>query len=967
MSTIPIPEPSSSSSASSQYLQHATVVNMDLPPDPPSYEVITTTLPAPSTSLLPPAPAYNRYDQHDHGDDVLSSLAIPGSSLPPLYQQQQQQQQQHPRRWSLQASPPLVDELPGYVAMDQFEPPWTLPNGRCIKYTVLAHHEVEGLGAGVGRETPAGGGGGAIPSGSYLHEVVAHQPPIPRSFRRRIQQTTSSPSSTSINNNNNNNSASTGSTTTGDDNEDGGNVTGEPPSAVYKRTSAWALEYWCEDTIMYLYFPVEPTQSAEGGESPSQEQNDETENARSQEAQESQEIPEQQQEEEEVEQGEQQQQQQLHQQWREQEDGSQEQGPREPCEQQCTLVQPPVREMAIVVAEEEEQKEGGNNIAQHAHTPAQEEGVEGFQVQPQSSVVIHPLGSITGAAHTHHHRAQEQDGSLSATATSTSTSTTVVGIPPAFQHPPPLEPPPPTTTPSSPPSPPLPNVTPNQICDTQLSSVSDTTTFSTTTTPSPAPRNNNNSNNNNNSTTHAQTHHHRHHHHHHRNRAKPIKTIPTFTLVAANDPMTCVWTSRVDDKLVEHSLQTSTRDQVLLHWRARGGGTGDEKLRLTEGVVAGCQHEWATCLDWVCGLAIWQWQPRWWRSRRGRVGTSNLLPEQQEQQQQQQRPQRQQENQEQPSSQLGEGEQRSGRRRRRERASLTSTKKERLLRVRLDCEIMFRVRGQYYAWRDVTEEKLLTPPPPPPRPIEPPRYLPLAMTIQSPLPSSSSHTLQRQVATAPVRETDRAESGRRGEAIAGQRPPTNTGTATATTTTRTTPTMMTATTKSSNARMFALYRDDHFDVDKKCRGYCVAEVWVVHEESAEDGQVDEFETGAGDPTQLTSITTATTIINEGINNSSEGPIVPHAAEASTPMEAEDSFPASLRRRKCMIRIKQNLSHDVETFILTTGPRLPDLFNRIPRRSPITSGHTLMYAVLVMSLFLGWGLFFLTKKDLGLTT
>ncbi|KAF9582298.1 hypothetical protein BGW38_000391, partial [Lunasporangiospora selenospora] len=41
--------------------------------------------------------------------------------------------------------------------------------------------------------------------------------------------------------------------------------------------------------------------------------------------------------------------------------------------------------------------------------------------------------------------------------------------------------------------------------------------------------------------------------------------------------------------------------------------------------------------------------------------------------------------------------------------------------------------------------------------------------------------------------------------------------------------------------------------------------------------------------------------------------------------SSSSFPRGLRRRRCLIRVLDGINHEVETFALSTGPRLPELF------------------------------------------
>ncbi|KAF9287094.1 hypothetical protein BGZ68_002247 [Mortierella alpina] len=65
---------------------------------------------------------------------------------------------------------------------------------------------------------------------------------------------------------------------------------------------------------------------------------------------------------------------------------------------------------------------------------------------------------------------------------------------------------------------------------------------------------------------------------------------------------------------------------------------------------------------------------------------------------------------------------------------------------------------------------------------------------------------------------------------------------------------------------------------------------------------------------------------ESLSSSSTRPPASVRGSSSDDSRFTSSFPAKLRQRQCVIRVKQGLNTEVETFALSTGPRLPELFD-----------------------------------------
>ncbi|KAF9570970.1 hypothetical protein EC968_001160 [Mortierella alpina] len=93
--------------------------------------------------------------------------------------------------------------------------------------------------------------------------------------------------------------------------------------------------------------------------------------------------------------------------------------------------------------------------------------------------------------------------------------------------------------------------------------------------------------------------------------------------------------------------------------------------------------------------------------------------------------------------------------------------------------------------------------------------------------------------------------------------------------------------------------------------------------------------GAGDRPSSSSPSSAPSLVGrESVSSGSTGPAAAAGAERYNDDDDDDdddsrftsSFPSKLRRRQCVIRVMQGLNADVETFALSTGPRLPELFD-----------------------------------------
>ncbi|KAG0243070.1 hypothetical protein BGW41_002932 [Actinomortierella wolfii] len=142
-----------------------------------------------------------------------------------------------------------------------------------------------------------------------------------------------------------------------------------------------------------------------------------------------------------------------------------------------------------------------------------------------------------------------------------------------------------------------------------------------------------------------------------------------------------------------------------------------------------------------------------------------------------------------------------------------------------------------------------------------------------------------------------------------------------------------------HARMFVFDRDDTMANDKRVRGMIMAEVWIGHddltpEEAEEERQLEAQRrrrlqgqsqsrwanaiTGLGRSDERESAPTTTTI-----TTSSQDPARGNGGSGDA--NVAELFPPTLKRRRCMLRVRQGLSVEVESFILATAPRLPELY------------------------------------------
>ncbi|KAF9159020.1 hypothetical protein BGX21_003162 [Mortierella sp. AD011] len=124
-------------------------------------------------------------------------------------------------------------------------------------------------------------------------------------------------------------------------------------------------------------------------------------------------------------------------------------------------------------------------------------------------------------------------------------------------------------------------------------------------------------------------------------------------------------------------------------------------------------------------------------------------------------------------------------------------------------------------------------------------------------------------------------------------------------------------------RIFALIRDDSFVMGRQLKGDTVAEVWI------------EGEAGPS----ISSASTETALDNHPhsrnsrafasrLRSSSLAGISVHSSET----QLSSSFPGALRKRRCVIRVAQGLHTEVETFALSTGPRLIELYDLYTEQS-----------------------------------
>ncbi|KAG0266430.1 hypothetical protein DFQ27_009732, partial [Actinomortierella ambigua] len=187
------------------------------------------------------------------------------------------------------------------------------------------------------------------------------------------------------------------------------------------------------------------------------------------------------------------------------------------------------------------------------------------------------------------------------------------------------------------------------------------------------------------------------------------------------------------------------------------------------------------------------------------------------------------------------------------------------------------------------------------------------------------------------------------------------------------------------ARMFVFDRDDALFNGKRIRGMIVAEIWIGHDEpSPEEAEEERRLEGRHRRTRRSHHSdqwaNAITHNNNSSTNSNSGgggggggsagsqptpltrstttsrsgePTLPTTTTTTTGSGGEDAFPSTLRRRRCMLRLRQGLSADVESFILATGPRLPELYEVFDHDSyhpRISRCRVMLYSIITISIF-----------------
>ncbi|KAG0313387.1 hypothetical protein BGZ97_010215 [Linnemannia gamsii] len=97
-------------------------------------------------------------------------------------------------------------------------------------------------------------------------------------------------------------------------------------------------------------------------------------------------------------------------------------------------------------------------------------------------------------------------------------------------------------------------------------------------------------------------------------------------------------------------------------------------------------------------------------------------------------------------------------------------------------------------------------------------------------------------------------------------------------------------------------------------------------------------------------------------SSSSLPLAP-SPDIDDDLDQFSSFSSSLRRRTCTIRILEGVNSEVETFALSTGPRLPELFDLFTDQSvPGPSRATFIFSIALFS-----GAFMIVFVSIALTT
>ncbi|KAK3806822.1 MAG: hypothetical protein J3Q66DRAFT_358534 [Benniella sp.] len=222
-------------------------------------------------------------------------------------------------------------------------------------------------------------------------------------------------------------------------------------------------------------------------------------------------------------------------------------------------------------------------------------------------------------------------------------------------------------------------------------------------------------------------------------------------------------------------------------------------------------------------------------------------------------------------------------------------------------EITMRMRGLCYAWREETYELPL---------------IGLSATTQGGLASQDN----------PQRQQPQGQPEALSELDAGLPP-------------------WSASTNSRKLRRFILVRDDSTVMGQPVEGGPVAEAWIIEVGPDDETQQDHdairhHATGSqmnqtipSEDIQETREHLVSKIVDpQAVAGADTLAIPPFSSTRRSSMtsaqpsihsggsQLTSSFPRGLRQRHCVIRVLRGLSTDVETFALSTGPRLPELFN-----------------------------------------
>ncbi|KAG0364298.1 hypothetical protein BC939DRAFT_444599 [Gamsiella multidivaricata] len=219
-------------------------------------------------------------------------------------------------------------------------------------------------------------------------------------------------------------------------------------------------------------------------------------------------------------------------------------------------------------------------------------------------------------------------------------------------------------------------------------------------------------------------------------------------------------------------------------------------------------------------------------------------------------------------------------------------------------EITMRVRGLYYAWREEAYE---------PQPQELP-VVPVASRMRD----------LQEAGPEGVVEVGVAEGT---QAVA----PSLSGPATATTLSMpASPDYEDVIGATKKPRMFLLVRDDSLVMGQRVKGGTVAEVYIIEDGvntaavSQDNVAISNYDSIAAVSSPLNASFSLASALPP--SSSHARPSISSSSTSSGISEARSSsFPSSLRRRRCVVRILHGMHSEIETFALSTGPRLPELF------------------------------------------